>query len=130
MRQFGALLLLFLWPVLSSHATLELAGCIHVHCDDHHSGDPHPCPEPPHAAAEGDYLARTAVSLTGTPTQQWVLPPPLPVHPQSLPSHTWDGFGPIFLTARHGPAPPEEDPLLSVHSWLLVQRVAFSPRAP
>lgn len=130
MRQFGALLLLFLWPVLSSHATLELAGCIHVHCDDHHSGEPHPCPEPPHAAAEGDYFGRTSTSLPGTPSQMDVPSPPPPVHPPPLPSQPWAGSLSIPFRARHGPAPPQEFLLLNVPSWLLVQRIALSPRAP
>lgn len=132
MRQFGALLLLFLWPVLSSHATLELAGCIHVHCDDHHSGEPHPCPEPPHSAAEDDYLARAFLCLPDLVTEVGSGPPstPLPrLHPP-IPFHPLDGPLSILLKVRHGPAPPLVDPRLTVPSWLQIQRVVPTPRAP
>lgn len=117
------MLLLAIWPAVTSHALLEQAGLIHVVHDDHHGSDgSHEHDADNHAFADGDYTSVSAVKLLKKPDS--VVSPTLLLQAFSYIS--------VFLAEDDspGPAPPGTAPPLLQKSWYFLLRTALPVRAP
>jgi hypothetical protein len=119
------LLLLAIWPAVTSHALLEGFQLIHQVHDDHHQpsdGGSHEHNADNHDFADGGYLAKT--SGNSVPLRVDVAsyqPASLVVLLCSVDAIALKAFGP----APPGIAPPEY-----LHSWNFLHRTSADVRAP
>jgi hypothetical protein len=122
-RKILVMLLLAIWPAVSSHALLELAEAIHVVHDDHHNGDgSHEQNDDNHAFADGDYTAGTAAKSLKKPDS-----PVVSTELLQRVSYISAFFG---ENDSPGPAPPGTAPPLLQKSWSFLLRAALPVRAP
>lgn len=122
-QTFAVMLLLAIWPAVTSHALLEQAGLIHVVHDDHHASDgSHEHNADHHAFADGDYTSATGAKSLKKPESTLISTALL----QTLPDTS------AFLAENDspGPAPPGTAPPLLQKSWYFLLRTALPVRAP
>jgi hypothetical protein len=121
-RTFVAMLLLAIWPAVTSHALLEQAGLIHEAHDDHHGGDgSHEHNSDNHAFADGDYASGNSAKSVKKPEFSVVSTALL----QTAPSLS------VFVrNDPPGPAPPGTAPPHLLKSWSFLLRTALPVRAP
>lgn len=116
------MLLLALWPAVTSHALLEQAGLIHEVHDDHHGEEgSHEHNADNHTFADGDYLSANGAKSLKKPESN-VISTALfqTVFPSS-----------VFLrNDSPGPAPPGAAPPHLLKSWSFLLRAALPVRAP
>ena len=116
------ILLLAIWPAVTSHPLLEQAGVIHQVHDDHHGeGGSHEHDFDNHVFADGDYASPTATKLVQKPD--------------------FDGSSHavvqmialcsiLLRNDAPGPAPPGNAPPQLQQSWSFLLRTALPVRAP
>jgi hypothetical protein len=117
------MVLLAIWPAVTSHALLEQAGIIHAVHDDHQGSDgSHEHNADNHAFADGDYTSVSALKSLKKP--------------DSVVSSTllFQAFSYISVVLTDddspGPAPPGTAPPLLQKSWCFLLRTAIPVRAP
>ncbi|ODU23673.1 MAG: hypothetical protein ABS95_03330 [Verrucomicrobia bacterium SCN 57-15] len=119
------LLLLAIWPAVSSHGFLEISGLIHQQHADHEFGSngSHHDGGDDHEAADGHCLLSSA--QVTVPVPELALAPHLFV----FLSFGWESelLSTVLLS---GAAPPGIAPLQLSHGWQFSFRTALSPRAP
>jgi hypothetical protein len=116
------MLLLAIWPAITSHTLLEQAGMIHVVHDDHHGSDgSHEHNTDNHAFADGDYTSASAAKSLKKPDLAIVSTAFL----QAFCSSAFLG-----KDDSPGPAPPGTAPPLLQKSWYFLLRTALPVRAP
>ena len=117
------MLLLAIWPAVSSHALLQQAGLIHEFHDDHHHGDggSHEHNSDNHDFADGDYTSGGAAKALKKP--EFLLAPTALLQTAAHGSILLRNYSP-------GPAPPGTAPPLLLKSWYFLLRAALPVRAP
>ena len=118
------LLLVAIWPAVTSHALLEQAGLIHVVHDDHHheSDGSHEHNADNHAFADGDYTSTSAAKSLKKPDSA-VVATALFQTVSCVSAFSSDDGSP-------GPGPPGAAPPLLQKSWCFLLRTALPVRAP
>ena len=120
-RTFCAIVLLALWPAVTSHALLQQAGLIHEFHDDHHGGEgSHEHNSENHDFADGDYTSATGAKALQKPDTV-------------VCTELWQAVSECSIRLRYdapGPAPPGTAPPLLQKSWSFLLRTALPVRAP
>ena len=139
-----AIVLVALWPAITSHALLSQSGIIHIihadhHSDDgdshahqhlsHHQHDEHDHDEGSHehngdnhAFADGDYRSTAASKLIFKPS---LIPAFIAFAGITAPVHQCE-----LLVDSPGPAPPGSGPQILQQTWQFSNRTAIPARAP
>ena len=125
-RKIIALVLLAIWPAVTSHVLLESLELIHVVHDDHHhhhddDGKTHEHDADNHGFADGDYILPSPTKSLSKPNFSIAHAGALAVA-LSLIS--------LELTEAQGLAPPGAAPPLLQKSWHFWLRAALPVRAP
>jgi hypothetical protein len=122
-RKIVALVLLALWPVITSHCWLQQRGLIHhIHEDHNMGGGSHEHNSDNHAFADGNYLqSSSAISVLKPMASTALLPFSTPFLPASISQREVFDSG----LPPPGVAPPE----LGTH-WQFSFRTALPIRAP
>ena len=116
-------LLLAIWPAVTSHALLQQFGLIHQAHHHHHGDDgSHEHHSDNHAFADGDY--------TSAGTAQGIAKPQLATPAAALLFPVPFSFSALLINGSPGPAPPRAAPPLLQHSWCFLLRTALPARAP
>ena len=122
--KFFAVVLVALWPAVTSHTLLELSALIHVVHDDHHlpGEDSHEHNADNHLFADGDYISPTAAKVLLKPAfpTQWTIP--------AL-AAAFSSLADVRVDAP-GPAPPDSEPDFLQQNWHFSLRTALPVRAP
>ena len=115
-------LLVALWPAVTSHALLEQAGLIHEVHDDHHGNEgSHEHNTSNHAFADGDYVSANASKSIKKPES---------TVNSTAPFRTLLYCSILMRNDPPGPAPPDTAPPLLQKSWYFLLRTALPVRAP
>ena len=132
--KFIAIVLVALWPAVTSHSLLTHSGIIHVvhtvhdhdgdspHHHHHQDEDSHEHNGDNHAVADGDYRSTSASKL--------ILKPSLVAVASLLPSVNPDMRDAGCKLLSPGPAPPGSMPKILQRTWQFTVRAAIPGRAP
>lgn len=117
------MLLLVIWPALTSHALLQQVGLIHqAHEHHHHGGGSHEHNSDHHVFADGDYIGLSPGKILFKPSLI------------SLPASATPVVASVLSIQRRvdspGRPPPANTPALLQRIWHFSLRTALPARAP
>jgi hypothetical protein len=116
------LVLVALWPAITSHTLLEQAGVIHEVHEDHHGDEgSHEHNADNHTFADGDYTPINAGKFLKKPESTVV---------STAPFQTVLYCSILMRNDPPGPAPPGTAPPYLQKSWYFLLRTALPVRAP
>jgi hypothetical protein len=117
------MLLLAIWPAITSHALLQHVGLIHEVHDDHHGdGGSHEHNDDHHIFADGDYTFTSAAKTVSKPESSSKVAPS---------DYHFLSYFPVDLRIDPpGPAPPGAALPHLQQSWQFLLRAALPVRAP
>jgi hypothetical protein len=125
LRSVFALLLLAIWPAVTSHALMERFELIHeVHYDheQHSNGGSHEHSADDHDFADGGYFAKTSGNSAPLRVDLWSY--------QAASLTVFLFWADSIALKGFGPAPPGVAPPEYLHSWQFLHRTSADVRAP